>query len=92
MRAGPAQVLAQDRSGNKSAYSDSIAGYFTGKTNRLYGDLDGDGSCGLWDLIQLLYHVGEVYPQCDLTDDGHINLSDLLIMLPLLGRKKEGIL
>ena len=85
-------VLAEDRYKNQSVYSDSIAGYFTGKQHRLYADVNGDGSVGLWDLIQLLEHAGGVNLRYDLDDSGTVGLSDLLIMLPLLGRKKEGIL
>jgi hypothetical protein len=80
-------VLAEDSSGLQSIYSDSIAAYFTG-TKRLYGDLNSDNKVNVYDLLQVLYHAGEVYPIADMDDDSFIRVSDILAILPLLGNTR----
>jgi len=83
-------VQAQDRSGNCSGYSDSLAGYFTGAKHRLYGDIDGDGRCNIYDLLLMLRPsiLGRSDLKFDLNDDGRVDITDLMTLLPLLGRSK----
>ena len=45
------------------------------------GDVDGDGTVGVLDLLQLLTSWGQCTCPADLNGDGVVGISDLLILL-----------
>jgi hypothetical protein len=50
----------------------------------VYGDLEGNGSVGITDLLELLAAWGDAGDQCNLADldlDGEVGITDLLALL-----------
>ncbi len=56
------------------------------KSDRLVGDLNGDGTVGMADFSRLLSSWGSHNPEADLNHDGTVNIYDFSLFVTQLNR------
>ncbi len=82
--AGLLRVLGRDGDGNVGG---DTSGVFAIEGTAVPGDVDGDGVCGVNDILILVGSWGPCAPPCpaDLDGDGEVGVDDMLLILGYFG-------